>query len=86
MIRVMDSPINPTGTFSTLAAAAMAWLQVKRYQELAQSYLLAAHELGLIEAQSLHVHTEVELSAFVANAENAISREHTMWVARRDVG
>jgi len=85
MIRLTDPPVNPTGACSALAAAAMAWLQLKRYQDLAQAYPLAALELGLIEAQSRHIHTETELSAFVANAENAISREHTMWVARRDV-
>jgi len=86
MVRFPESNINPTGTFSTLSAAALAWLQMKRYQDLSQAYSLAAHELGLIEAQAQHVNTESELSQFVANAENAISREHTMWVARRDVG
>ena len=97
MIKAGDAPINLTGAFSAVAAASMAWLQMKRYQDLAQSYALAAHELGLIEiqaehvrrlieAESLQVRREAHLGSFVANAENAISREHTMWVARRDVG
>jgi hypothetical protein len=30
------------------------------------------------------VHQEAELSSFVADAETAISREHTLWLARRD--
>jgi hypothetical protein len=85
MAQATGSPINPTGAFAAIAAAAMAWLQMKRYQDLAQAYALAAHELGLIEVEAQHVRAEAELSAFVANAENAISREHTMWVARRDV-
>ncbi|HWQ55084.1 MAG TPA: DUF4231 domain-containing protein [Bryobacteraceae bacterium] len=86
MIPATASPINPTGAFAAIAAAAMAWVQMKRYQDLAQAYALAAHELGVIQVQAQHVSNEDELSAFVANAENAISREHTMWVARRDVG
>lgn len=96
MIAFADAPINLTGAFSAVAAASMAWLQMKRYQDLAQAYALAAHELGLIEVQAEHVHRlmdiqaqqahrEEQLASFVANAENAISREHTMWVARRDV-
>ena len=46
-----DWPINLTGAFSAVAAASMAWLQMKRYQDLAQAYALAAHELGLIEVR-----------------------------------
>ena len=96
MIVFADALINLTGAFSAVAAASMAWLQMKRYQDLAQAYALVAHELGLIEVQAedvrrlietqaQRVHREEHLASFVANAENAISREHTMWVARRDV-
>ncbi len=92
-----DSPIRFTGFFSAVASAAMAWLQMKRYQDVSQSYAMAAHELGLIELQAQNVRdqiagaaaptdAEAHLASFVANAENAMSREHTMWVARRDVG
>ncbi len=86
MIPETSSPINPTGALAAVAAAAMAWLQLKKYQDLAQSYALAAHELGAIQVAAQHVHNEEDLAAFVANAENAVSREHTMWIARRDVG
>jgi len=79
-----DSPVSLTGIFTTLASAFLAWMQLKRNQELAQSYGLAAHELGLIHARGEHVQTEEELSIYVSDAENAISREHTLWVARRD--
>jgi hypothetical protein len=80
-----EAPANPISFFSALAAALLAWVQVKRYQELAQSYGQAAHELGLILAQAEYITTDDALSIFVADAENAISREHTMWTARRDV-
>lgn len=76
--------LNLTGVFSTLTGAFLAWLQVKRHQELAQSYGLAAHELGLISALAENVKTDDELSEFVADSESAISREHTLWSARRD--
>lgn len=79
-----EFPLNLAGIFSTLATAFIAWLQVKRHQELAQSYNLAAQELGLIAVEAGYIETDDELSVFVADAENAISREHTMWVARRD--
>jgi hypothetical protein len=70
--------------FSTLASATVAWGSMKRYQELAQSYGLAAQELSLIAARAPHIGTEVELARFVNDAETAISREHAMWVARRE--
>ncbi|PYP87191.1 MAG: hypothetical protein DMF61_11155 [Blastocatellia bacterium AA13] len=79
-----DSRLNLTGSFSMIATAALAWLQVKRHQELAQSYNVTAQELGLIAAKAGHIAKDDQLSAFVADAENAISREHTLWIARRD--
>ena len=84
MVTAPDVWANPTGVFSTLAAAALAWLQVKQHEELAQSYSVAAHELGLIAEQARHVDNESKFSTFVADAETAISREHTLWLARRD--
>jgi hypothetical protein len=75
---------NAPSVFAALAAAFLAWLQLNRHQELAHAYAIAAHELGLIEARVPHVGTDDELSRFVADSENAISREHTMWIARRD--
>jgi hypothetical protein len=77
------SIIQLTGVLTTLATAFMAWTQMRRNEELAQSYGLAAQELNFIYEQSSQVKTEEELSKYVLNSENAISREHTMWLARR---
>jgi hypothetical protein len=75
---------NATGVLTTLASSILVWTQVKQYQELTQSYGVAAHELGLIAERLRYVTAESEFSVFVADAENAVSREHTLWVARRD--
>jgi hypothetical protein len=85
LVRFPNLSINAASVLSALAAALLAWLQVKRHQELAHSYGLAAHELGTIEVRAARVSDEEQFAAFVADAENAISREHTMWIARRDV-
>jgi hypothetical protein len=60
----------------------MAWNQMKRNEELSQSYGLATQELIFIYEQSTQVKTEEELSNYVISSENAISREHKMWLAR----
>jgi hypothetical protein len=77
-------PLDLTGVFSTAAAAFLGWMQVKQYQELAQAYGVAAHELGLICDQSRYINSDDDFAIFVADAEAAISREHTLWIARRD--
>jgi hypothetical protein len=79
-----DSVTNVASIFATVAAALLSWLQVKKHQELAQSYSLAAQELGVVKTKVPHVSSDEELSTFVNDAENAMSREHTMWIARRD--
>ena len=77
--------VNLVPILMTCAAASIAWSRMKRHGELAQSYSLAAQELGELEAVSSSVRQESEFCQFVNNVEYAISREHTMWCVRRDV-
>ncbi len=74
----------PTGIFSTLAASVVAWIQAKRFQDLATSYIFTAHEISIVRAAHSEIKDEKEFSKFVGDAENAFSREHTQWRARRD--
>jgi uncharacterized membrane protein len=83
IVRWPESFVNATGIFVNLAMAFLAWLQMKKHQELAQSYGLAAQGLSFAYEQSSQVRTEEELSTYVMNSENAISREHKMWLGRR---
>lgn len=76
-------PIKLTPVFTTLATAFTAWTQMRRNEELSQSYGLATQELIFIYEQAAHINTDKDLSAYVISSENAISREHTMWQAKR---
>ncbi len=67
-----------------ISTSFIAWLQLRRYQELSQSYLITATELSLIKSKINQIETEEEFSEFVDDSETAISREHTLWLARRD--
>ena len=80
-----DQTFWPTDVFVAAAASLLSWMQAKRFSELAGSYALAAHEIGLIREQSLLPDTDENFSLFVGDAENAFSREHTQWTARKDV-
>jgi hypothetical protein len=71
------------GGLTTVAAVATAWTQFSRHDELSQSYALAAQELAFLRSGIEGATTETGLHRAVAEAESAISREHTMWMARR---
>ena len=86
MVRWPDFPFHLASIFASIAAVLVGWREVKQYGQLGHAYSLAAHELGLVEVRGAHVATEDELAAFVADAEQAISREHPMWAARRRAG
>ncbi|MEF2559366.1 DUF4231 domain-containing protein [Aurantimonas sp. C2-5-R2] len=73
-------PIEP---IIVAAASIIGWTQVKKFNELASSYTLTAHEIGIIQGRVKEVATEPEFSDFVNEAEQAFSREHTQWVARQ---
>lgn len=79
-----DASYWPTDVLVAVAASLLSWMQAKRFSELSASYALTAHEIGIIREQSHQEMDEVEFSLFVGDAENAFSREHTQWVARKD--
>jgi conflict system pore-forming effector with SLATT domain len=72
------------GVMAAIAAAAVAWLQVKQHSTLTQSYAHAAHELSMIRTLIPTIHSESDWARFVDNAETAISREHMAWRAKRE--
>lgn len=74
----------PTEVFAVAAASTLGWIQVKRFRELNAAYAVAAHEIGLASAELGDITSEEEFSQFVGDTENAFSREHTQWAARRD--
>ncbi|MFI9270779.1 DUF4231 domain-containing protein [Kitasatospora sp. NPDC052896] len=79
----------PLGAVSAVAAAVTAWAHLRQYQPQATAYQLAADELELIRTQltglDLTAADAEELWARLArDAEDAVSREHTTWQARRE--
>ena len=78
-------PVNIVPLLMACAASAIAWSHMKRYGELAQTYSFAAQELGDQEAIASDITEETDFLALVEQVEETISREHTMWCARRDV-
>jgi len=75
----------PTDVFVAAAASVLTWMQARRFSELASSYALAAFEIGIVQDEVMLATTDDAFSIFVGDAENAFSREHTQWVARKDV-
>lgn len=79
-------PSQLIGVLATTSAAFTAWNQAKRHEELTSAYSLAAQELATFEAMFPHVRDdESQFTILVNDVEEAISREHTMWLARRTV-
>lgn len=60
-----------------------AWLAVKQHETVGTAYALAARELAAIAGRIGGVLDEDSWAREVADAEEAISREHTMWRASR---
>lgn len=75
--------INPVGIITTAGASVLSWMHARRYQELAQSYGLIEQELSLQKEKAKTVASEEMLSEIVEDTERTISREHTIWLARR---
>ena len=74
--------IDLSGIFAAVVASGAAWFGLRQYSSLASAYSVAAAELNLTIAQLEDVE-ESDWAVVVADAEEAISREHTMWLASR---
>ncbi len=86
LIPIFGRVVNVLAFVSVIAtaeAASIAWTQLGRHDELRHSYQMACIELTNILSLAADVKDEDDLRRFVDDVENAVSREHTMWVARR---
>ena len=75
----------PSEIFVVSAGATLTWIQVKRFQEVSAAYGITAHEVGIIRGELESVFQEKDFAQFIIDSENAFSREHTQWLARKDV-
>lgn len=74
----------PVEIFVVAAGSALTWIQVKKFRELSAAYGLTAHEVGMIRGELESVDSETAFAEFIVDSENAFSREHTQWLARKD--
>jgi hypothetical protein len=73
--------VDVLGLAGALTAAGVAWVQTKQHQTLASAYAVASQELSDIDSRVNQPSAEREWAHFVDEAEQAISREHTLWRA-----
>lgn len=73
------------GVAGAVVAAMAAWLQAKQHRTLAAAYGVTALELASVRSRIAAQATEAAWASFVADAEEAFSREHTLWKASRAV-
>ncbi len=83
LIKFPNCSFNFVGLFSTTSACFFSWLQLKKYQENKEAYITATSELNLIKQEAEEINSEETFSKFVLDSENAMSREHTMWLAQK---
>jgi hypothetical protein len=77
--------VDSLGLASAIAASVTAWTQLKQYRPLCTAYVLTAQELALVRSHVRSIEDEDAWAQAISQAEEAISREHTMWLARREM-
>lgn len=85
LARLTQFHTPPVDWLFSIPTAVLSWIQIKRYQELASSYNLTAHEIMFAKNALAQANDESAFAHFVADTENAFSREHTQWYARKDL-
>lgn len=70
------------GVLTSAIAAVVAWMAVKQHDSIEQAYRNAALELDVIDREFPKESADEDIWArFVDRSEQAISREHTSWLA-----
>jgi hypothetical protein len=75
--------VDLAGIAAAMIAAGSAWLAIKDHDSLARAYAFAANELAIVHGRLESIDDEQAWAQEVADAEEAMSREHTMWRASR---
>jgi hypothetical protein len=75
--------IDAASLFAALLGVAGTWIGVKQFRSLQRAYAFANQELNIIYSRLSRTMSESEWASEAADAEEAISREHTMWRASR---
>lgn len=70
------------GFFTTVSVSISSWIQARRNDELKITYGVTAQELIRFKDKMNLIPAEDELVKLVENIENAISREHKLWLTR----
>jgi hypothetical protein len=74
--------IELIGIIAVLGACVVAWMETRQFKQLSEAYFVASHELDTIRSE-IKQQDGSSWAAFVDKAEEAISREHTLWRASR---
>lgn len=77
------SDFDLTSIMIVIATSAISIMEMNKYRELERSYSFTAFELNNIRNRFGLITNDEDLNIFVEEAEQAISREHTMWLARK---
>lgn len=75
--------IDLMSLFATVAASTAAWIAAGDFTETARAYDFATLDLEQALNKAGEASAEPQWASFVADCEQAMSREHTMWLARR---
>src|SRR5262249_62404877 len=75
--------LDIAGVAATVVGTGVAGLSIKQHYALRPAHALAANELGIVYSNLETADDEKVWAADVADAEEAISRKHTMWRASR---
>jgi SMODS and SLOG-associating 2TM effector domain 3/SMODS and SLOG-associating 2TM effector domain 1 len=73
------------GFAGAVVATMTAWLQTKQHRTLATAYAVTTLELASVRSKIAYQNNESDWAKFVADAEEAFSREHTLWKASRGI-
>ncbi|MFF0492533.1 DUF4231 domain-containing protein [Nocardia sp. NPDC004068] len=80
---VIQTSLMPGPALAMIAGAAIAWVETKQHDSLARAYSAACTDLSNAEAKLQIAASEDAWAREVDDAEEAISREHVVWLATR---
>lgn len=78
-----QSPILIPPAIAAIAGAVVAWLETKQHDGLSRAYSAAVADLASAETKLLLTNSESSWATEVDDTEEAISREHVVWLATR---
>lgn len=82
-LKLGNTNFNVYDSSVVLISITTSWINSKKFNELIEAYQITLSDIVILKNEIMTINQVEDFQKYVENCENAFSREHTQWYARK---